>query len=82
MRICWSRSIRVIRRKYFAEMPQPQVAGAGQPGQQQADPSQGPGGVTAPQATNADTSPSHQASLAPSQFMQRTGAATGGASNV
>lgn len=67
--------------RYFAVAAPPQ--GAPAPGQQQqASQPQGPGGVTAPQATNADTSPSHQASLSPEVFMARSGAQNGGAVNV
>jgi hypothetical protein len=51
------------KERYFSSAQQPQMAQQGQPQQQGAVEPQGPGGVTAPQATNADTSPSHQASL-------------------
>lgn len=70
---------RVDKDKYFSALPQApaapgQAPNAGQP--------EGPGGVTAPQATDPNTSPSNQASLSPEVFMQRAGAMGGGTNNT
>jgi hypothetical protein len=70
--------------RYFSSAPPPPPqAPPGQP-QQQGAPGLQPqvGGTTAPQSIAANVSPSHNASLAPSQFQQRLGAQTGGVSNV
>jgi predicted lipid-binding transport protein (Tim44 family) len=67
------------KERYFSAQPQPQLQQ--QPSQQAVGGQASPGGVTAPQASQADTSPSHQASLSPETFLQRAGAATGGAVN-
>lgn len=68
------------QRYFSAQPPAPQQA-PGQP-QQGAPDVGGPGGTTAPQSIQANVSPSHNASLAPSQFLQRTGAQTGGVHNA
>lgn len=71
--------------KYFTAMPQPPAGppglpgaggGASAPGEEQ-----GPGGVTAPQATSPETSPSNQTSMSPEVFLQRALASQGGAVN-
>lgn len=70
--------------RYYAaqqQMPQQQMGGGGgQPQQSQAPP--GPGGVTAPQSIQADTSPSNATSLNPAVMMQRFMAQNGGVANV
>jgi hypothetical protein len=70
--------------KYFSSQPSPQQGQAppGQSGQAQPDLQPPTGGTTAPQSIAANTSPSHNASLAPSQFLQRTGAQHGGIQNT
>lgn len=67
------------KERYFASAGPPQMPGTGpqQPGQPE-----GPGGVTAPQSIDPATSPSTQASLSPTVFQQRAGAATGGPANT
>jgi hypothetical protein len=71
--------------KYFSQAHPPPQQGQQPPGQGgQASPDLQPpqGGTTAPQSIAANVSPSHNASLAPSQFLQRVGAQTGGVSNT
>lgn len=69
--------------KYFVAAPAAPAGGPpGVSGQQQPELQPPSGGTTAPQSIAANTSPSHNASLAPSQFMQRMGAQTGGVSNT
>lgn len=64
--------------KYFSAIPQQVPGQSGVPGTEP----EGPGGVTAPQATDPATSPSNQASLSPEVFAQRAGAMGGGVSNA
>ena len=66
---------------YFSTEPVPAMQAPGQPGQQ-APPGGLPGGVTAPQATAPDTSPSVQASLSGATPMARQLSMGGGVSNV
>lgn len=72
--------------RYFKAAPPPAMAGAppGQPGQQSPAGGGQPNlGITAPQATDAATSPSNQMSVAPSVLMQRVLAlSNGGARNT
>jgi hypothetical protein len=65
---------------YFTAVPPAATPGAAGGGQVPAEPT-GPGGVTAPQATDAATSPSTQASLSPAVFTSRAQAMAGGVNN-
>lgn len=68
--------------RYFSSQGPIMPPGApGQPGPPQAPETPGPGGITAPQATMAQTSPSNEFSMSPSVFEQRARAMTGGAAN-
>lgn len=64
--------------RFFTRNTPPAPAG---PQQQPAPETQGPGGVTAPQSIDPAVSPSNQASISPSQFMQRALASQGGMVN-
>lgn len=66
---------------YFTAASPAPIPGGG-PGQAgEAGPADGPGGVTAPQATDT-SSPSNQISQSPAVFSARAGSSTGGAVNV
>lgn len=71
------------KEQFYSSQPQQQLQGGapGQGGEQPAVGQEGPGGVTAPQSIDPAVSPSNQASLAPSVFMQRAGAMGGGIAN-
>ena len=66
---------------YFISQPAPAQEQQGQPGVGMPG-QEGPGGVTAPQATDASTSPSNQSSVSPEVFLQRALASRGGANNA
>lgn len=65
--------------RFFTHSTPPAPAAPQQ--QQQAPGQEGPGGVTAPQSIDPAVSPSNQASISPSQFMQRAMASQGGVVN-
>lgn len=69
--------------RYYSQQPQMQAgAPPGAPGQQPPGAPPGPGGVTAPQSIQADTSPSNATSLNPAVMMQRALASRGGVVNA